>query len=66
VLLATTRDACSSATVSAYVHKLLHLLLLHARLQLALLGCGKSGTRSVLDSLIASWQRTGPWLSRCV
>jgi hypothetical protein len=29
------------------VHKLLHLLLLHAGLQLALLGCSKTGTRSV-------------------
>lgn len=35
--------SCFNAT---HVHKLLHLLLLHARLKLALLCCGKTSTRS--------------------
>ena len=44
-----------SAHAIAHVHKLLHLLLLHARLQLALLRCGKSGTRSVWNGTMTSW-----------
>ena len=39
----------------SYVHEFLHLLLLHASLQLALLRCGKSSTRSVLDRTMTSW-----------
>jgi hypothetical protein len=39
--------ACMRARSPAYVHEFLHLLLLHAVLQFALLVCCESGTRSV-------------------
>jgi hypothetical protein len=50
-LAADSKSACAIA----HVHKLFHLLLLHACLQLALLRCGKPGTRSVWNRNMTSW-----------
>jgi hypothetical protein len=45
--------ACMRAPSAAYVHEFLHLLLLHAVLQFALLILCESGTRSVRSACIA-------------